>query len=140
MANKTPNFNLTDPIDLETGVKSIGDEETFFSIMEGFDRMTLLETLNKMKDCVETRDFPKLRDAAHSLKGAAGYLAAGRVFKLCESIHKCIDIAYYDGAIHLYPYFIAECITLRLHIKLLICKKNSISINRYEIRGNPTRF
>jgi HPt (histidine-containing phosphotransfer) domain-containing protein len=140
MANTPPNFNLTDPIDLETGIKSIGDEETFYNIMEGFDEMTLIETLNKMKESIQSQDFPKLRDAAHSLKGASGYLAAGRIFKLCESIHKCIDTKNYDGAIQLYPTFIAESITLRLYIKKLICKRKSTCINRLAVRRRSTRF
>jgi HPt (histidine-containing phosphotransfer) domain-containing protein len=133
MANSPPNFNLTDPIDLETGIRSIGDEETFYNMMEGFDDMTLIETLTKMKEHVQSQDFPKLRDAAHSLKGASGYLAAGRIFKLCETIHKHIDVKNYDSAIRLYPEFVVECITLRLYIKKLLYKRKSICLSRHSI-------
>jgi HPt (histidine-containing phosphotransfer) domain-containing protein len=118
-------FNLDEPIDLITGSTNVGGEDLFYLIMDEFEDMTLMKNLTNMKEDVENKDYKKLREEAHSLKGASGYLAAGRVHKLSEQIQKAIDTNDIAKAISLYPRLIEESIMLRIHIKKLLSKRKS---------------
>lgn len=118
-------FDLSLPIDFDKGIKGIGDEDTFYSIMEGFEDMTLAKNLMNMKEQIENSNYPELRGEAHSLKGASGYLAAGRLHQLSEKIQKSIDSHDTNTAINLYPRLIEESIYLKLFIKKTLSKKKS---------------
>ena len=108
--------------------------------MEGFDDMTLIKNLTNMKENIESKDYAKFRAEAHSLKGASGYLAAGRVHQLSEKIQKAVDNKNYSVAFSLYPQLIEQSIILRLYIKKLLCQRKSISLFRYPIQRGSVRL
>ena len=65
-------YDLNEPIDMAFGVKNIGDIQTFRSIMEDFEELSLQANLANIKESIETRNIPMYRLEIHSLYGAAG--------------------------------------------------------------------
>jgi HPt (histidine-containing phosphotransfer) domain-containing protein len=91
---------------------NIGDD-LFNDLLENFEDMTLNEVLENLKNAMDKIDYREIRLMAHKLKAPAGYIGADRLFKMTESLQKCIDSQDADSAYRTYPLMIAECIKLK---------------------------
>ena len=62
------------------------DEDTFYFMLEQFEDLTLMKNLEEMAKAVNDFNYSAMKEAAHSLKGAAGYIGAGRIHWVCYHI------------------------------------------------------
>ncbi len=47
-----------------------------------------MRIMNELQESVDQRDYPKLRDATHALRGSAGELGASKLVRLCFQIER----------------------------------------------------
>ena len=126
-------FNLKTVIDINAGIAQMGDEDTFYSMMEGFDDMSLIKNISNLKEFYEANDCKLFRGEAHTLKGASGYLAAGRLYNITAQMCSAYENKNYELVFSYYPSLIEESIILRKEIKKVLSKRNSILSNRCPI-------
>ena len=129
-------FDLNSVIDINAGIQQVGGEDLFFSMMENFEDMSLIKNLTNLKEFYESRDNKQFREEAHALKGAAGYLAAGKVSDITAKIQTAYFNSNYDEEFSYYPALLEEAIILRIEIKKLISQRKSIMLSRHSIRGD----
>ena len=55
-------------------------------MLEQFEDLTLMKNLEEMAKAVNDFNYSAMKEAAHSLKGAAGYIGAGRIHWVCYHI------------------------------------------------------
>ena len=53
-----------------------------------FEPMSLISTLEELRDAVNDKDYTKIKNKAHSLKGASGYVGAGGIHYTCYQIQE----------------------------------------------------
>ena len=52
----------------------------FFKLIVKFEAMTLKPNIFELNTHYDNKDYQHLKDAAHSIKGAAGYIGASRLY------------------------------------------------------------
>jgi HPt (histidine-containing phosphotransfer) domain-containing protein len=58
----------------------------FFKMLKKLEGMSLIPNLREIAIAVDAADFSAIKQKAHSLKGASGYIAAGPVHYCCYFI------------------------------------------------------
>lgn len=112
-------------MDKIVAIERLGDENLFFTMMEGFEDITMSKNLVDLKIAMEELDYSSIRAHSHSLKGAASYLGAERVYKAAEKLQLDIENRRTDKVFVDYATLIHECIMLKRIIRSELCKKES---------------
>ncbi len=77
-----------DVLDVEESLRQVGgDREVFREVLQLFIKEAT-RNLNELREAFGQKDFEKVERAAHTLKGAAGNIMAGRVQKAAAEIEK----------------------------------------------------
>lgn len=63
------------------GVTSI-----FYNMMGRIETTTLIPTLKDLGVAYDKQDYASMKNKAHALKGACGYIGGGRVYYSCARI------------------------------------------------------
>ena len=80
-------LDISQPIDFVTPVKNLGGQRNLFINMLGrLEKMSLNQSIKKVADGLNEKDWQKMKDGSHALKGASGYVGAGRVHYCCYHI------------------------------------------------------
>lgn len=80
-------FDTSTPIDAKKAIEQFGGmRDMFYMMLEKFEDMTLLPTMQAIAQDINEKDFSKLKNDAHSLKGASGYVGAGHLHYACYFI------------------------------------------------------
>ena len=80
-------IDISRPIDVKKSIEQLGGSpEMFYMMLEKFEDMSLLECLAKIAKDVNDSDYLNMKNDAHSLKGASGYICASRVYYACYYI------------------------------------------------------
>lgn len=81
------NLSTKFPIDTSSAISALGGEASIYYNMLGkFEPMSLLVTLEELADAMNEQDFTKIKNKAHSLKGASGYIGAAGIHYSCYHI------------------------------------------------------
>ena len=87
MVVKLSNFDVTDPIDLITPVENLnGKTEFFIKMLKRIDVTSVMPCLTQVAEGLNEKDWDKMKQGAHQLKGSSGYVGAGRVHYCCYHI------------------------------------------------------
>ena len=80
-------LSIDQPIDVRKGLELLQEESIFYNMLAKLETYTLMPC---MKDFVAAFDSPnfasQMKSKAHALKGASGYVGAGRVHYACYAI------------------------------------------------------
>lgn len=75
------------PIDLKKAIDQLGGSpEMFYMMLEKFEEMSLIECINNIANDVNDNNYLKMKNDAHSLKGASGYICASHIYYACYFI------------------------------------------------------
>jgi len=75
-ASGPPSVELSDPVDFDEAIKIChGDHAFFLEVLEAFQNQSVTD-LTHLAEALSAKDAAGVARAAHSLKGAAGYLRA----------------------------------------------------------------
>jgi HPt (histidine-containing phosphotransfer) domain-containing protein len=112
-------------LDKQTAITDLGEENLFFTMIEGFEEMSLRKNLTALKIAFDDLDYYNIRAQAHSLKGASSYIHAERVKTAAERMQYCIEHQLADSIFKVYSTLIQQCIILKRKIRSEVCRKNS---------------
>jgi hypothetical protein len=80
-------MDIKEPIDFEYAVNGLGGEKEIFYMMLGkLEGMTLDQTMKDIVKEYENKNYLEMKNLAHSLKGASGYIGASRLYYMCYFI------------------------------------------------------
>ena len=99
------------PIDIDKAIAQLGGErQIFYSMLGKFESMSLLSSLEELRDAVNERDYAKIKCKAHSLKGASGYIGAGAIHYSCYHMQEKFMNEQYEMMLLYYPTLIEASI------------------------------
>ena len=74
------NMDISTPLDIKVGTGILGGSEAMYYNMLGkFEEMTLFKSLAVANKGVDTNDDEEVKEGAHALKGASGYIGASHI-------------------------------------------------------------
>ena len=95
---------MKNPLDTEKAIASLGGEHRIYYNMLGkFEPMSLLSSLEELRDAVNDKDYAKIKSKAHSLKGASGYIGAGGIHYSCYHIQEQYLNESFEKMLSYYP-------------------------------------
>lgn len=78
---KDINLNIAVAIDCETAIANSGGEtEMYYHLLSKFEEMTLAPKVRDIVAHVNTLNHYEIKEAAHAIKGGAGYIGASRLY------------------------------------------------------------
>ena len=81
------NLDITLPIDFVTPVQNLGGQKFLFNTMlKRLEVMSLTACMGQIAEGLNTKDWTKMKQGVHQLKGASGYVGAGRIHYVCYHI------------------------------------------------------
>lgn len=80
-------LKIDTPIDLKKAVETLGGQKSiFFKMIDKIESSTLNPNLKDLATAYDKKDYPQMKNKAHALKGATGYVGASRVHYCCWRI------------------------------------------------------
>ena len=123
LVDDTGDANSALVFDTEGGVKMMGSPTRYFEMMTKFARSSLPTLMGQIKEAAQNNDVRALHDAAHSLKGAAGFIGANAMAKSCgQLMEACPPNTSADELAHWQVQYIDELIGRLVHLYQQ-CKK-----------------
>jgi HPt (histidine-containing phosphotransfer) domain-containing protein len=114
------------PLDIDKAIGQLGGEtQIFYSMLGKFESMSLLASLEEMRDAVNEKDFAKIKNKAHSMKGASGYIGAGGIHYACYHMQEQFLNEQYEEMLSYYPTLIEQSIAFRTYSREAIAKYKS---------------
>ena len=122
---KLTDLNTDTPIDIEAAVSGLGGDPSIFYMMLGnFEKMTLLDHINKMKDAYDNDDHSNFKEYAHSIKGSSGYIGASRLYYACYFIQEHYVFERFDLQMQYYPTFVEAAIEFKTFSRKIIAEND----------------
>ena len=114
-------MDISVSIDVDSAVEALGGEmDMFCSIMSKFETMTLESSLTQMITHYDNKDYLKVKEIAHSLKGAVGYVGASRLYYQCYFMQFHYLNGDYDSQMAYYPGLIEASIEYKVASRVLL--------------------
>ena len=75
--------------------------------------MTLNQCMNQVAEGVNLKDGAKIKNGVHMLKGATGYVGAGRLHYICYQIQNAFHNDDLQKMLDYYPLLVESCIEFK---------------------------
>lgn len=106
------------PIDLKKAVEILGGQKSiFFKMIAKIESSTLVPTLKDLAIAYDKKDYPQIKNKAHALKGATGYVGASRVHYCCWRIQELFTAENYEEMMEYYPSLIEYCLEFKVYAR-----------------------
>lgn len=108
------NLDIKQPIDFVTPIENLGGQRSLFiTMLKRLEVMSLTSCLNQVAEGLNARDWLKMKQGAHQLKGASGYVGAGRVHYICYHIQNAYQEEQFDTMVYYYPFLVEYSIEFK---------------------------
>ena len=87
--------------------------------------MSLSSCLSQITDARNRQDWQAMKAAAHSLKGASGYVGAGRVHYACYYIQKAYNANDCEGMATYYQLVVEACLEYKRFARQYLAQAKS---------------
>ena len=121
-SSPTKEFNLNSTLDIQSGITKVGDKETYFTMLEGFEEV-LNANISAMNKSYEKQDHQAFREQAFVLMATSAYIAAGKVYHIASKIHGAFMRKEYKEELSYYPQLIEESIAFKAEMKKALADK-----------------
>lgn len=87
----------------------------FYMMLAKFEEMSLMDCLKNIANAVDNKDYEKMKSAAHSLKGASGYIGASRLHYSCYFIQDHFMNKRYSEMLEYYPTLLESAVEFKVY-------------------------
>ena len=109
--SKVIDVSIACPIDVTKAIEQFsGQKEMFFKMLKKLEGMSLIPNLREIALAVDAKDYSAIKQKAHSLKGASGYIAAGPVHYCCYFIQDNYNSDNFEAMMAYYPALVESSI------------------------------
>lgn len=121
--SKVIDVSIAHPIDVAKAIEqSSGQKSLFFKMLEKLEQMALHPNLKELAAQVEKGDYLQMKNKAHMLKGASGYVAAGPVHYCCYQIQDNYNQSNYDKMLAYYPSLVEAALDFKVYSRKIIAE------------------
>ena len=137
-------FDISTPIDVTTAIQGLGGESRmFYKMLESLEKMTLNETMLKITDAYDAKNYKVLKELAHALKGACAYIGASRLHYVCFFMQEHFIQERYEKVVDLYPSLVEAAIEYKVYSREILAKhkgENYQRLSEHEYVPIPSDF
>lgn len=124
--SRVVDLSIKNPIDVTKAIELLGGEASIFYNMLGrLETISLLPTLKDLAIAFDKKDFAQIKNKAHALKGASGYVGASRVHYSCYQIQEHYTMGNYEEMLLYYPTLIESTVEFRVYSRKIIAEFKS---------------
>lgn len=98
-------------------------------MLGNLEAMTLNPTMKNIIEPYEQRKYQEMKDLAHSLKGASGYIGASRLHYVCYFIQEHFVFDRHEKMVEYYPSLVEAAIEFKVFSRRIIAKFKGKLIN-----------
>lgn len=96
-------LDVSEPMDFVTPVENLGGQKSLFiTMLKRLEVMSLTMCMNQVAEGLNEKDWNKMKQGAHQLKGASGYVGAGRLHYVCYHIQNAFHFEDYQKMVDYY--------------------------------------
>lgn len=126
---KAHDFSTETPIDVKKALETMGGEQKiFYSMLGKLTKMSLDPAMNDIAACINNKDYENMKNKAHSLKGASGYVGAGILHKCCFDIQEAFLNKDFALMVSHYPALVEASIQFKIFSAQIIAKHEGNTI------------
>ena len=108
------NFDLKDPIDSKQAIQCLsGNAKMFYSMLSKMEGMSINANMKQISDGLETENWAKMKNGAHSLKGSSSYVGAGYLYYACLYMMLAYGEENYVDMARYYPLLVEAVIEFK---------------------------
>ena len=113
---KVTDFDIETPIDSKKALEGLGNNNRlFYNMVDTIEDMTLNKVMKNIIEPFETKDYKNMKEQAHILKGASGYIGAGRIHYVCYYIQESFYFKKFDRMLEYYPSLVEAAIEFKIY-------------------------
>ena len=125
MEPKIHNLSVLSSIDVEFGVKFMGDQKQYYyAMMESFEAGTLRPSLTKMAKYYDEKNWAEFQKATHGLKGTSATQGAAFLHYNCYYMQMYFLAKDIDSMLKYYPSAVESALEYIYHAKILRAEPN----------------
>jgi HPt (histidine-containing phosphotransfer) domain-containing protein len=94
-------------------------------MLENLEKLALNKTMKDMIPAYDNRNYQAMKDLAHSLKGASGYIGASRLHYACYFIQEHFVYNRHPQMLEYYPTLVEAAIEFKVYSRILISRFKS---------------
>ena len=107
-------LDITKPIDFCTPVENLGGQKKLFiTMLKRLEIMSLNTCAQQIAEGLNQKNWLTMKQGAHQLKGASGYVGAGRVHYVCYHIQNAFHTDDFKMMEDYYPLLVEACIEFK---------------------------
>ena len=92
-------------------------------MLKRLEVMSLTMCMGQVAEGLEQSDWNKMKGGAHQLKGASGYVGAGRLHYVCYHIQNAYHQEDYETMVGYYPLLVETCIEFKRFSRRYLANK-----------------
>ena len=120
------NLNISSTFDVDKALENFGGEMSLFiSSLSKLEDMTLEKNLGEIATAYDNKDYKKIKDVAHQLKGAVGYVGASRLYYQLYFIQFHFLSEDYQLQMAYYPGLIEAALQYKVDSRILLAEKTN---------------
>ena len=121
-------MDISTPIDVDKAIQGLGgDPNIFYMMLENLEKLALNKTMKDIVAEYDNRNYQGMKDLAHSLKGASGYIGASRLHYACYFIQEHFVYDRKEKMLEYYPSLVEAAIEFKVYSRTLIARFKSMS-------------
>ena len=98
-------------------------------MLSRLEGMSLSMCMQQITDALDNKEWSKMKHAAHSLKGASGYVGASKIHYACYYIQKAYNASNYQEMTDYYALIVEACIEYKRYSRKFIARENGKNHN-----------
>ena len=102
----------------------------YYRMLGKLEDPTIKQSMQEMVAHYENKDYGKIKELAHSLKGASGYIGASRVYYHCYFLQLHYVNGDYETMMKYYPGLVEAAVEFKVASRQLICARNNQTYKR----------
>tara|TARA_B110000285_G_C15019193_1_gene560637 strand:- start:641 stop:1012 length:372 start_codon:yes stop_codon:yes gene_type:complete len=94
----------------------------YYNMVDSIEGMTLNGVMKEIVKPFENKNFQEMKEQAHKLKGASGYIGAGKIHYVCYYIQENFYFKKYEKMLDYYPSLVEAAIEFKVYRRKILCK------------------
>mmetsp|Transcript_14670 Transcript_14670/g.24990 ORF Transcript_14670/g.24990 Transcript_14670/m.24990 type:complete len:133 (+) Transcript_14670:28-426(+) len=120
---KVQEMDISTPIDVDKAIQGLGgDPNIFYMMLENLEKLALIKTMRELVPEYDNRNFQAIKDLAHSLKGASGYVGASRLHYACYFIQEHYVYDRKEKMLEYYPTLVESAVEFKIYSRTIIAR------------------
>ena len=120
-------LDIEHPVDIMRPIERFcGNSRMYYGMLRRLEQMTLNQSMTKMANLINDKDYAEICNLSCMLKSACGYVGAGRLHYICFYIQDAIRNSKIQSIPTLYQQLVEESIAYKRYSRQILDEYSSI--------------